>query len=119
MAAAGLQIQNDDGNFGALHDRQNGGGERVGGDVEKNQVHIGLAKLVTGSDGFFGRIDQPQIDDIDSGCSEKMSNTRDVAFQAFLQTRELRPVSIEANTEEANGELYVVWSEHDCVRFIA
>ena len=40
------KIEDDDRNFRPLHDRQHGGAECVGGDVEENEIHICGAEVV-------------------------------------------------------------------------
>ena len=61
MAAAGREIQNDDRDLGPPDHGKHGRGERVGCDVEKDEINVGLAEFVAGREGFLRRIDQPQI----------------------------------------------------------
>ena len=44
----GLQVEDDDRHPRALHHRQDGRGERVGGDVEEDEVDVVLPEAVAG-----------------------------------------------------------------------
>ena len=48
-----LKIEDNDRHLGALHDGKDSGTQRVGGDVEENNVHIGPAEGMAGFHRFF------------------------------------------------------------------
>ena len=100
----GREVQNDDGNFGALHDRQNGGRKRVSRDVQKNHVHIRRTKFVSGFKRFFGIVNQAEVDDFDAGAFEFFLDGSHITFEPRLEAFELRPVSIEADAEKPDAK---------------
>ena len=104
MAALGLQIEHDDRHAGALHQRQDGIGERVGGDVEKQHVDVFAAALVAGLAGALRRIHQAQIDHLDAGARQPRRHLRHVAFKPLFKPRELGPVSIQADAAQAHAQ---------------
>ena len=72
--------------------------------MEKDQIDIGAAELMAGGEGFFGCVDQAEVDDVDIGLAEKLSDLDDVGLQAVFESRELRPVGVEADTEQSHGK---------------
>ena len=62
---------------------------------------------MTGGKRFFRRIDQFQIDDLDSRTLQLQSHLLRVFPQPLFQTLKLRPVSVQSNTEEANFQVTI------------
>ena len=95
------QIQNDDRNLGPTHDRQHGGGQRVGSDVEKEEVHIRLPERVPGLDGFFRGVDHPQIHDLDARAAQPPRYSCTVLIEPGQQTIKLSPIRLEADGKQS------------------
>ena len=90
----GLEVQDNDGNFGALHHRQNRGRKRVSRDVKKNQIHVLLPEAMSGFKGLERRINQAEIHHLDSGSFELVADDPDITFEALFESFELRPVGV-------------------------
>ena len=103
---AGLEIEDDHRHFGAADDGEHGAGEGVGGDVEEEEVYILFTKRVAGVEGFFRRVDEPEFVDGDAAgdAGDFFRDPRDVAFEPFFESGELRPVSVQSNSEKAELE---------------
>jgi len=96
-----LEIENNDGHAGALHERKNGIRKRVGGDVEEEHVDVFAAALMAGLAGALGRIDETKIDHFHAGAREPCRHLRHVGLEPLLETRKLTPVGIETNAAQA------------------
>lgn len=99
----GRQVEQDDGDAGAADDGEHGGGKGVGGDVEEDEVDVGLAEGVGGGGGFFGVVDEAQVDDVGAGGLEVRFDAAVVGKEAVTETGELGPIGVEAGREEANA----------------
>ena len=97
------KIQNDDRHLGAAHDGQHGRGKRIRCDVQENQIHIGPAKGVPRFKSLFRRIDQAEVDDINSGASEFAFDGFEMALKPVFKPGELRPVCIKTNAKEPDS----------------
>ena len=105
MAAPGREIEDDHGDFRAAHDGQHGGRQGVGGDVEKEQVHIGASKCVAGGRGLPGTVDHAQVNDLDAGAAEALRDLRGVIVELLAEAFELIPIGFEADGEETNAQV--------------
>ena len=94
-----LVVQDNDGNFGALHHRQNRGRKRVSRDVKKDQIHVLLPEAMSGFKGLERRINQAEIHHLDSGAFEPVADDPDITFEALFESFELRPVGVQADAE--------------------
>ncbi len=66
----GRKIQNDDRNLGSPDHREHGGRERVGCDVQKDEINVGAPEFVTGSESLLRCVDQSQIHYLGAGPFE-------------------------------------------------
>jgi hypothetical protein len=98
----GLQIQHNYWHAGPLHNWQNCIRERIRGDIEKQNVDVFAAALVTGLLRALSGIDQAQIDHFQAGAGKPRPYLRHVSLKPLPQSGELRPIRIEANPAQAN-----------------
>ncbi len=61
------EVEDDDRHPGPAHHGEHGGRERVGGDVEEDEVHVLLAEAVPGHRCLLRRVDEAQVHDLDTG----------------------------------------------------
>jgi len=101
----GREVEDDDRHLRAPHNRQHGGRQRVGGDVQENQVHIRLPELVPRRERLLWRVHEAEVDDLDARQRQFLRDAREVAFEPLLQARELRPVGVQADAEESDAKL--------------
>ena len=99
-----MEVHDHDGDLGALGYRKNGGGERVSGDIEENDVHLRAPEEAPGLGGALRRIHQTRVADFDSGASEFVRDLGDISLEAFLEALELRPVGLEADAEKSDAK---------------
>ena len=95
---------------------QDGGGQGVGRDVEKNQIHVGLAKLMSGVERLGHGINQAEVDDFDAGTFEPVADDAQIAFESRFQSLELRPVGFKADAEKADAERAFYFGLHLILR---
>ena len=98
----GLQVQNDHRHLGAADDRQHGRRQGVGRDVQEDQIDVGLAEVVAGTQRLFGRVDQAEVDDLDARAASFSSVCCKIAFSRSFEPVELRPVGVEPDAEQAD-----------------
>nr|GFC58166.1 hypothetical protein [Tanacetum cinerariifolium] len=60
-AGFGREVENNDRHLRPLHHRQHRARQRVGCDVQKDNVHVGLPELRAGGKRRVGGIDQPEV----------------------------------------------------------
>ena len=101
---AGLEVHDHDRNLGALSHRKHGGGKRVSGDIEENDVHLRAPEETPGLGGALRRIHQTRVADFDSGASEFVRDLGDISLEAFLEALELRPVGLEADAKKSDAK---------------
>lgn len=101
----GLEIKDQHGDFGAADDGQYCRRERVGGDVEDEQVDVFAACGVTDFDGALGGVDETEVDDSVGGGCEAIGHGLDVGLETGFETGELGPVGGEADSEETDAEV--------------
>ena len=53
---------------------------------------------------FLRRVNQAQINDLNSGTAKTVGNLFDVTDEFFAESFELRPISAESYTEKAKSE---------------
>src|ERR1039458_6849850 len=99
------EVQNDDWNFRALHNGQHSRGKRISCDVEKNQIHVRLAKFVAGFERLHRIVNEAEIHDLDAGTLKLFLDDANIAGEARFESLELRPVSIEADAEQSDTEI--------------
>ena len=63
--------------------------------MQENQINVSLPKLVSGLFRFFGRVNEPEINNFDIGSLESLCDTLDITCKALLQSVKLRPVGIQ------------------------
>ena len=51
---------------------------------------------------LLGRIDQPEVDDLDTVPRELLLDDAEVSLEPFLQPVELRPVGVEADAKQSD-----------------
>ena len=102
--SAGLQVQDNDGNLGAADDGQDRRGKGIRGDIEEEQVHVRSAEVVARSQRFLRSVDEAKVDDINVGPPKRLCHRRKVPFETRFEPRELRPIRVEANAEDADLE---------------
>ncbi len=100
----GLEVHDHDGNLRALSHRKHGGGERISGDIEENNVHFRAAEEAPGLGGALRRIHETSVADFDSGAGKFVGNLRDISFKRFLESLELCPTGFEADAEESHAK---------------
>ncbi len=66
-----------------------------------------LAKRVPCGGGFLRRINQPLIETLHAGTPEAPGERVLVPEQSLAKTRELFPVSLQANTKKADLEIVI------------
>lgn len=98
------EIEDDDGDAGAPDDRQDGGTEGVGRDVEEDEIDIFTAEGVAGLVGFLRGVDETEVDDLHIGAGEFPGDGAEVSFEALLEAGELRPVGIQSYAEESDAD---------------
>ena len=76
----GTQIQNDDGHLSPPDDRQDGGRERIGCNVEEDEIDVGAPELVARREGLLGGVDQSQIHYLGARPFELLSDLPGVAL---------------------------------------
>ena len=96
------QIQHDYRHACAPHYGQDGGRERIGGDIKKDEVDIRLAEPVAGVASLFGTVHQAQVDHFHVHGAQPLGHAPGIVDEALLQARELRPVSFEPYAEQAD-----------------
>lgn len=99
-----LQIEHDHRHAGALHHRQDGRGERVSGDVQKDEVHILPAEAMPGFHSSGRRVNEAQVDNFHPGPGQLVRHDPQITLQTPFQTLELRPISLQANAEQAGAQ---------------
>jgi hypothetical protein len=77
--------------------------------MEENDVHLRAAKETPGLDGAFGRVHETRVANFDAGAGEFFGDLGDIAFEAFLESSELRPVSVEADAKETDSERCIMF----------
>ena len=100
----GLEIENNHRHLCPPHHRQHSGGKRISRNVQENQIHVGLAKLMPGLLRFLRCVDKSEIHDLDTGPSEFAGDLLDITSQTFAQSSELRPVSVQPDTEQSDAQ---------------
>ena len=80
----GLEIEDDDRNFSPLDHGQDGGTQRIGGDVEEDDVHVRSPHGMTGLHGFFRGIDEAEVADLNTGTGDLVGHLAEVAFQSWF-----------------------------------
>ncbi len=100
----GLEVQHDDRHARPPHDRQHRVRERVGGDVQEDQVDVGGAEVVAGVERSLGRVDEAEVHDLHARAAELLLDAAEVAAEAFFQPVELGPVGLQSDAKEAELE---------------
>ncbi len=98
----GLEVEDEDGDFGAADEGEDGGGEGVGGDVEEEEVDFFAAAAASGGAGGGDGVDQAELEDVDAGAGELRGDAGQVRFQVRLEVEELGPVGIESEAGEGD-----------------
>ena len=70
--------------------------------MQEDKIDVSLTKRVTRCHGLVRIVHHAKIDDFNPECSEASGDLLVIAFQSLVQPRELLPVGIQANAEEAN-----------------
>src|SRR5205814_9378329 len=86
--------------------------QRVRGHVQKNQIDIALAELMPGFKRFHRTVDQAEVDDLNAGPLQSLLNDRDISLQPLFQPRELRPVGVQPDSEQADFQWTHIASLH-------
>ena len=102
------EIQNDHWHFRALHHRQHGRGKRIRRDVKKDHVHVRLAEFVAGFQRLHRIVNQAEVDDLDAGTLQFFLDGADIAFEARLETFELRPISVKADAKKSDTQIHFI-----------
>ena len=102
---AGLQIEDEHGNAGALHHGQHLGRCGVGADVAENQVEAGACEEVTRIDGRRSGVHQTGGYDLHAEGGGLGFDEALIAFEAWLESWELLPVCGEADAEDSDTPL--------------
>ena len=71
--------------------------------MQKNQIHVRRAELVSGLQRLFGIVNEAEVDDFDAGPLEILLHHAQIAFEPRLEPLELRPVGVEADAEESDA----------------
>ena len=100
----GGEVEDDHRHLRALHHRQHGGRQRVGSDVEEQQVDLAAAALAARLAGAVGVVDQAEVDDLDARPGELRRDAGHVALEALLQAGELRPVGVQSDPEQSEAQ---------------
>ena len=99
-----LQIEHNHRHAGALHHRQDRRGERVGGGVKKDQVHILPAEAMPGFHRFGRGVNEAQIDNLHPGPGQLAGHDLNITLQPPFQSLELSPITVQANAEQADTQ---------------
>ncbi len=102
-----LEIEHDEGQAGTLGHGQDGAGEGVGGDVQEDRLHAFAQEALRRRAGRLGAVHQAGIHHLHPQGGKPSGDVVLVAGEAFLQSRELRPVGIQADAEQADPAVLV------------
>ena len=70
--------------------------------MQEDKIDVSLTKRVTCRHGLVRIVHHAQVDDFGAKRSEASGDLLVIAFQSLLQPRELLPVGIQTNAEQAN-----------------
>ncbi len=102
----GLQIQHNDGHARPLDHWQHRRRQRVGCDMEKDQIHILATKSMSSLHGLRGAIDQTQVHHVHSWTLQTLAHYLKITFQTLLEPLELRPIGVQTNAKKTNSNIH-------------
>ena len=107
----GREIQNDDRNLGPPDHREHGGRERIGCDMKKNEINVSLTELMSGSEGLFGSINQPEVHYLGSRLSRASGRPAGRILSDDLPGRETAANTHPARFQRAQSSTPpVIWA---------
>ena len=73
--------------------------------MQKDQIYIRLAELVSRRERLLWRMDVAEIHDLHSGALELASYLVELASESGFQPGKLRPIGIQTYAEEADAKV--------------
>ena len=70
--------------------------------MQENQIHVRPPERMPRVERLLGRIDQPEVDDLDTLPRELLLDDTEVSLEPFLEPDELRPVGVEADAKQSD-----------------
>ena len=103
-----LQVEHNDRGLDLGHGSEHRARDRIGGGVQKNQIHLRLPKRLAGGKRFVGVIHHAQVDHLHIGSMQALRHLLHIAFQPLLQAVKLWPVGVQTDAEQTDFELGMI-----------
>ena len=108
----GLEVEHHHRHARLLHHGQDGGRQRVSGDVEKNQLDLLAAEQGGGRSRFGGMVHQTRVHQVHAEAAQTRGNLSLITREPLAQAVELRPVSVEADAKKADTDFWLRFGSH-------
>ena len=80
--------------------------------MKKDQINVGLAEGMSRSDSLGRRVDHAEVHHFSAGGFQLSSDPSVVTLEPFAQARELTPISVKPDAEEADAMALARFSEN-------